>query len=423
MNIRRMNVSVLVAEFLALFFSLVPFIRLYDLPFIHVNAAYFPGLILTMFFSVNVFQKGEWKYFKTICNPLILIMFFYVFLNYLFNNSEVLDKANTNVSGIISIFLFLFITSFAFKDIMFRIRYRAYIENVAIIMSAIVMFQCFLYYFFHTSITINRSFLLPFQDFLAKDVKQYVNIATMVSDSNVFRPSAFFQEPAHFSQYCSIGLVSLLLRTTSLKNYKAIFVSIGIILTTSGLGIAVVLMLWGVSFVYNNNGITRETISKIFFGVVVVIFLCSLMYLFFESFRHAVNRIFIPYAGHYSAIEGRLWSRSFLYNLSTTEKVFGRNFRNMPVYGSDKTRYYMTGIVELLYCQGILGTAIFLAMYFSMMLKLFLTKEKLAFMMTVAYLPYLILSSNISALPLIGYIPFLVTGKKHRINNAEVSSI
>ena len=417
MNIRKINTDSY-AKFLALFISLSPFLWLYDLPVIHINVVFFPSILLSMFLAVDVLLKGTWKCSKTLIFPLVFFTFFYIIINYFYNSSEIIDKASTNITGILSLFLLLMVTSLAFKNKMFRDSYRIYVERIAIIMSAVIVIQYILFYVFHTTITQNRTFLFPFQNYFTEDVKQYLNAATMVSNAGLLRPSAFFLEPSYFGQFCSVALVSLLFRTSSLKNYKAIFVSAGIVLTTSGLGIATVMLLWGIALLFNNNVITKKVVLRIIMGMAAIVIMFCLMYLFIGPFKQAVNRIFIAYSGQTSAIEGRMWSSRFLNELSPTESFFGKNYKNIPVYGEDRMPYFMTGIVELLYCQGLLGTAVFLILYFWILLKSFLMKEKICFVTLMAYLPYLFMS-NFLVIYFIIYIPFLVIDVKCKSESKE----
>ena len=60
-------------------------------------------------------------------------------------------------------------------------------------------------------------------------------------DLNFFRPSAFFLEPAHFSQYCIPYLIYKLYEEENIKHF--LFASLGILMTGSGQGLVFVVLL------------------------------------------------------------------------------------------------------------------------------------------------------------------------------------
>lgn len=405
---------------MAFLFSLSPFLYMYRFPFIKANVAFYTYLLL--FIVTIVMKKGRIKRkdTKAIVFPLVIVMFFYcIFGLLLIEKSTIYNLGSTNLTSIFTTFTFIAFAVITFNNKRMRDCYRKNIENIAIFMSIVIILQYIFYYIFHTTITVDRSFLLPFKNFFTDGVISYINVSGMISNG-MFRPSAFFLEPAHFSQFCSIGLASLLIREESIINRKAILVTLGMILTTSGIGILTVIMLWGYVLVLNNQKLSVKVLTRIIIGLGVLLSILVVFFLTSSAFRMAVLRITTEYAGHSSAIEGRLWSRTFLEDLSGRAKWFGTGFRNIPVYGSEKTTYYMTGIIELLYCQGIIGTAIFSAMYLWMFIKAYKSLNKVVAVMLVLFLPYLVGSASLGALTLCEYIPFLYLQKKKNEYNGDL---
>lgn len=403
-------------RFVAFLFSLSPFLSLYRFPFIGVNVAFFPYLFL---FVITIVRGGEKKQnVKAIVTPLIVTMFCYcVFSLSLVEQSAIYNLKRTNFSSICTTFSFITLSLIAFYNEKIRDCYRKNVEKIAIIMSFVVVGQYIFYYVFHTTITVDRSFLLPLKSLFTNDVVYYLSVSGMLSHG-MFRPSAFFLEPSHFSQFCSIGLASLLIRKDNIINPKAIFVTIGIILTTSGIGILTVIMLWGYVLVMNDRKLSKKVLIRIITGAFFLSLMFVVFYMTSSAFRLAILRITTEYSGYSSAIEGRLWSRSLLEELSGTEKWFGTGFRNIPVYGVNKIAYYMTGIVELFYCQGIIGASIFCIMYLMIFSKAYRSVDRIAAIMLVAYLPFLIGGDCLGALRLCHYIPFMYI-KKKRVMNGE----
>lgn len=130
----------------------------------------------------------------------------------------------------------------------------------------------------------------------------------------MFRPSGFFLEPSHFFLY-SFPIITVLLLSvnrdkTNLRT--ALFISLGLLLTTSGMGIAVLAGLWTLYFlVYKKaNDYSLNNILKII-SVRSVVIVLLLIIVFFFAYRSipfiqsAVDRVF--YEDETSnAIEGRV---------------------------------------------------------------------------------------------------------------------
>lgn len=398
-------------KMVAFLYAVSYFLGLYTLPGLNMNAAYFPIMFVSMAYLFLSFGKGD-KKSATRLWPLFFSMLIYVTFNQLVITHKIIYNPSTsNMVSILSIFAFIYLCILTFRRCgKIRKYYIKCIENIAIVMSAVVLIQCLLYYAFGISISYDRTFLLPFRNAMTAGVQDYLYSSRMVINGN-FRPSAFFLEPAHMSQFCTIGLASLLLKDTRLFNKKAIFVSLGILLTTSGLGIACVFALWGISLFINGDGLTAKKISRIFLGMALAIAAFTLAFIFSSSFQKAVIRVFVASNGYNSAIEGRLWSRSFLENLVGTEALFGMGYKNIPVYGRNNTQYYMTGIIEMLYCQGVVGTVLFCSLFIVIVVQAMKHKNRLSLIILALFIPFFFGSSCLTALTLCNYIPYLYYAK------------
>lgn len=397
-------------KYIALVFALSPFLTNYIITIFGrgFNPEFFMVLILGGLYGMNNFLGRNRRKVKSIAIPMWILMGIYIVLNQLLGFGRyIYNSSNTNMFSIISFLIILMIGIQVFYKDKACAYYYDITEKIAIFMSAVVIIQVVAYYTAGSTITADRSFLMPFPSLFTSGVKKYLAVGKWVMNG-FFRPSAFFLEPAHFSQYCIIGLVCSLVKENKLFNITAMFISAGIILTTSGLGIVTVVLIW-FSFLYvNSEGISRKRMKRIFIGTALLIVVAFFLYNYVEVFRAAVIRITVGSGGETSAIEGRIKNAVLLNRLSTMERVFGMGYKNIPLVGTvDDTTYYVTGIIELLYCQGILGTAIFLACYVFMLIKAFKAKKNRPFYILIAYLPFLFGSSNLSMLTLIQYIPFL----------------
>ena len=260
------------------------------------------------------------------------------------------------------ILLFLSIAS-GCVNISYFIRYAVI---VAIMATIAVLAEYVSHYVLH------RDLDLKFLEYLVKDDTIWDRNAEAIEGLDVsayfFRPSGFFLEPSHFFLY-SFPLVGLCLLSPD-RNQKsmhaAIFISVGIVLTTSGMGIASVIGLWLVYFILKNNDYNLKGAFAKFFSVrtiligIVGIILLFVAYQFVPFFHSSVDRIFTD--DNHSAIDGRVrLASSFAKSISGQAMYFGTpgitrglEFNLSGFYAT----YFKWGIVGLFftywfYIQGI----------------------------------------------------------------------
>lgn len=411
MTIRLYGIYDIKERLLALIFVMAPFLQHYVMPVIGINTEYALVLFVGGAFAVLralTMQKCEDRF---IGKYIIIVMGIYVLLNHMVGDRYIYDTSVTKTVNIISFFLIMIICAVVFSDRKTRKYYFEYLENVAIIMALVVMFQVVIYYLFGNPITNDRSFLFPFKSMFSESVKYSLSKSEMVING-LFRPSAFFIEPAHYSQFCTLGLVCALLNGDKILNKRAIIISAGIILTTSGMGILSVFLMWAAFLYVNAEGLNRKRITRMVLGTILFVGIVIALFSFSDSFRSAIARVFIGSNGYDSAILGRTRNAVLIQQLSPIELTFGMGYKNIPTYGGElKIPYYMTGILELVYCQGVVGTSLFLLCYIHMMIKAYGSKQNLPLYVLMAYVPYLVGSSNIAMLTFIQYIPLLYVPK------------
>lgn len=408
-------------NFIALVFALVPFTQLYKIPGVGTNVAFTSVLIFGALYIIYSFSSkrsiGSMDSSCAITLPVWLLMFVYCVLHLMFfPPKEIFNKLSGSYTSIASQFIFLLVCIIVFTNKEARKHYVKYIEIIAMAMTFVVAFQQLFYFFTGSSITTDRAFLLPFKDYFIDSVKYSVNGSLMVING-LFRPSAFFLEPAHYSQFCLIGLATALANSTKLFDKKAIIISIGIVLTTSGVGVVSTIVMWALRFTVDGKKFSDKTLARIAVGSLLLIVVFLGLIALSDSFKMAIMRLFVSSGGHRSAFEGRLGSRSFLNELDPLELLIGMGYKNIPTYGPNNVAYYMTGIIELIYCQGLFGTFIFLTMYVYMMLKSFKNKALVPLYALIVYIPYLLGSANLVILSLAQYIPLLYLERNDRSQN------
>ena len=240
----------------------------------------------------------------------------------------------------------------------------------AVVIAILATIAVFVEYVFHY--VLHRDLDLKFLEYLVRDDTIWDKNAEAIEGLDVsayfFRPSGFFLEPSHFFLY-SFPLIGVCLLSPE-RNRKsmraAILISIGLVLTTSGMGIASVIVLWLVYFILKNNEFNiKGAFTKFFSARTILIGMVSIIllfvaYRFIPFFHSSIERIFTN--DDHSAIDGRVrLASSFAKTISGRAKYFGTpgitrglDFNLSGFYAT----YFKWGIVGLVftywfYIQGI----------------------------------------------------------------------
>ena len=176
--------------------------------------------------------------------------------------------------------------------------------------------------------------------------EEYQNAYVFRDDGGLYRPSALFLEPSHFSQYCIFALISALFPLTGKANMKrALTIAAGCILTTSGMGIALTFGVLAWYVVLNRQSINKKilTIGKWLIVLVVGVLILSRT----TFFQTAMQRIFSSVDG-YNAVSGRThnWDDA-VGSMKGLTLWLG--------YGDNKTYdLYLTGLADTIYKYGVI---------------------------------------------------------------------
>jgi hypothetical protein len=215
---------------------------------------------------------------------------------------------------------------------------RRIIEVFALINVILIVIQVLGYYLLHLHIQyIPRSIVY----------EEYQNSYVFREFTGLYRPSALFLEPSHFSQYCVFALISSLFPAEGkVKIKKAVAIGMGIVLTTSGMGIVLSFAVFAWYLVLNrrNAGNKVATILKLI-PLMIVLSLVLLRTTFFQT---ALRRVFSTVEG-YNAVSGRLhnWDNA-IGTMSYVQLWFG--------YGDSQSyELYLTGLSDSIYKYGIVS--------------------------------------------------------------------
>ena len=194
---------------------------------------------------------------------------------------------------------------------------KSYYRIIAIFATILIILQYFCFYILDFHIQLVDISLLNPKNSQWFDLVRTGMIGVTGSLLSFYRPSAFFLEPSHFAIYCIPVIVTTLFSQTGDERSErliALFVSIGILFSTSGMGIGMVVICWAVylGFFYGQNGKVRTIQLKKLFSrrsialMLLFLLILAILYITVPIFQKSVARIFFSErAAGLSAIEGR----------------------------------------------------------------------------------------------------------------------
>ena len=218
-------------------------------------------------------------------------------------------------------------------------RLRSAVEKIAVISAFCVFIQVITHYL------LGRTVSFTILSALQRDYK--IIYYEQVSRFSLYRPSGPFLEPAMLSEYCIFALISCLFPAEGrINKTRAALITIGIVLTTSGIGIILSAFVYAWYFF-----IRRESFSKRARNIIRGVVLAALAILIlsrFSFFNAAMARVFSNFEG-YNALEGRTWRWSQAINPMKGKLLwFG--------YGATEDfAHYLTGIPDMVYRCGLVA--------------------------------------------------------------------
>lgn len=252
-------------------------------------------------------------------------------------------------------------------DVGFMVKTAAGISAMASL-CLLVQYICFYLFGFHLQL-VPTSLLLP----MAEQWKlgaQTGLVAITGRVSSFYRPSAFFLEPSHIFQYMFPYLVLALFCEGLDKKRLALdaVFTMGLVLSTSGMGIAAAAGIWGLFLIlqgkdgtFSIKNVVRPRNLALEAALLVVL---ALAVAFVPTIRRTVTRIFTSGTG-ISAISGRV-SKAFalLSELTARQWVFG------VMDTTHSITFNMPGFVAALYRHGLIGLVLSYEFYVKSLFRL-----------------------------------------------------
>ncbi|WP_303148285.1 hypothetical protein [uncultured Cloacibacillus sp.] len=356
-----MQTCKIVISIMSVLVALVPFLNDYAMPGLGVNV----GLcVLVMFVALAFIKRPFYLKHNLIARDVIL----YVLLIYLFICSFAAFVRGDCDLSVLGNVLFTYIVllpavqrlNFIDKELMMKT-----IEVMAIIGGIVICFQYLFFYVFGFN---DLWFWIPFDSW----TYTYANNSAKSALVNgvLFRPSGIFTEPSHYSVYASIALAYRLFHSEKIADIAGIFITITTILSTSGMGIVFVMFIWAYYLVVCD--VSKQSKVILLCSAVIVATLAFAYLYRFEFFRFTLERVFFTNGRFENAYAGRTFTSYILDDLNLTQRWFGMGYRNEPTQLNslgEPVGLFMVAIVELQFCIGYIGTALFLALCVYLMIK------------------------------------------------------
>lgn len=167
---------------------------------------------------------------------------------------------------------------------------------------------------------------------------------------NVYRPPSFFLEPSGVTYFLTPLLCYILFRHKEMTTNDyliAVVLTIGMIVSTSGQGLLVIALCWGL-------WVLSRILTMRITGIIVAL-ICATLFFHYYDVSYSFSRITTN--DELNAVDARTGGYDLFKSLSGNDLLFGTGFGNY-----DEHVYY-SSFAEILFCTGVLGLLIVLSFY------------------------------------------------------------
>lgn len=171
-----------------------------------------------------------------------------------------------------------------------------------------------------------------------------------VSSDVEYRPASLFYEPSSVAYFLTPYLCYSLFVSNDYRwsDYiKLLVVSVGIVVTTSGQGLAVLILCW---LIWLLRQIKNLRLARCFFFAGIFL----LIYYGFD-FQYTIDRIFTT--DELNAVDARAGGYEMIQSVSLENLITGHGFGNYD------ERIYFSSFAEIIFCTGYIGALLVLIMY------------------------------------------------------------
>ena len=321
-----------IGKLYALYLAILPLVSIYKLPGTSLALATALTLVMMIYAVVSILTR------KRKVNFAILLPFI-MYLLYIMTKSTLLFS-------ILCIAIMIHILAISTGVINKRYLCK-FIEGISVVAAICVIIQQIVHILTKVHIPLYISSLL------AEGLQEQYKIALTTGTPKIFyRPSAFFLEPAHFTQYCMIGLGSCLFSQVETK-WKPLLISAGILATTSGMGIVAVAAMWIWWGLVRRKNLAKGSLLLRIVGIIVLVIISFVILDNISLTHNTISRIIADPEVENNAIIGRtFWWETYFGNMDFYQYLTGFGLENLP------EGHYFTGFMKQLYCYGIIGTTL-----------------------------------------------------------------
>ena len=212
--------------------------------------------------------------------------------------------------------------------------------------------------------------------FIKANYDYYVGDVSFIGTA-LYRPGSFFSEPAFYGYYVNLVIILLLFCNLNQDlHYKVpVFLSFGILLSTSSGGMYILVLIWLIFFLFHfEKNKTGTHIIVILLIVLGLFFIFSLignnsdLFSNWGTFGVALNKA-IRKINTFSSNARLGGSFEKLELLSGSVLFFGMGIGLTETFLSSFSSGYVNGIVELLIQSGVLGALVFFIFCISLFIK------------------------------------------------------
>ncbi len=343
---------------------LFPLLSIYETPIERLSYADFLLAFSMLLFALYYSIKR-----KIIVNGAIKACLLYFALILIFYISQLINSYKVEFISTIRYCLFIFaiVAGYRFFN---KEKALNILRVVTIIACLLVVIQFFSFYFFKLIVPWNIPYL-PVID------SSFIDAGDDAHFLKFYRPTGFFYEPTHFSQFAIVYLIYLTANVhavgaveSSSDKYVKFLIIAAIIMSASSLGFISLILIWSYNFFF----LRKEKLTARFYFLILGLFLL-VVYLFMtvDYFSFIVTRVY--------DFENNQLGPAFGYRFNSLVHLFETEDSYKFLFGSGRgsEEHYFTGVFYLINSIGILG----LLAYLFLLIAVFLNADVFGRMLVV----------------------------------------
>ena len=329
------------------------------LPLFASYASGIPGfsmadVILIVCCLISILNGNRIKHNRFIVRPALIIVALYLIV--LFDLLTMTFQRNPETTNIlvrtIRYFFYLFVVTVCSIKYFDLTICRQCVKRICLIATGYIIVQYLLYSAFSLILPGYLPFIELYVDYSRTDYAALYAI--------MFRPTSFFLEPAHYARYMIIGVVFCLFSGECIAKKQialAIFISIGVLISTSAQGYALLALLWVLFLFFRMKNIRSRNLRMTTYMVVVLLPLILIgitqLPFFQKTLLRAFNIDISNLANENTAFGARLGGFLYYFELEPIYQVIGKGFGVIPEKG------WLSSAAYWLYGSGIIVFALY----------------------------------------------------------------